>query len=162
MRKPSPLLSVFVAAYYIAGPYVTVPAADLDAPPLASMQVSGTVGTGSIGSQVSRLGAVEVHNAITDEAYTVVRPTSATPLILSLPPHLTLPRGPPLAGERPCVRVTLNLDGASRFAPRARERPAPYNAPRTSAVRPKLRPNGPALPHTGPATQLSAGAHLGA
>jgi hypothetical protein len=83
MGKPSnyafgiaTVLSVFVAAHYIV-----LPDANPDAPPLASMQATGTAGTGSTGSQVSRLGAVEVHNAITDEAHIVIPPTSATPLM---------------------------------------------------------------------------------
>jgi hypothetical protein len=90
-----PYVFGIATAFLVAVHYMAAPAANLEAPPLASMQVSGTVGTGSTASQVSSLGAVEVHNAITDEAYAVVSPTSATPHILRPPTHFTLLRRPP-------------------------------------------------------------------
>jgi hypothetical protein len=95
MLKPFYAFGIATAAV-VAAHYMLIPAANPDAPPLASMQVSGTAGAGSTWSQVSHLGAVEVRNAITDDAHIVVSPISGTPLIFSLaPPHTWLPRGPP-------------------------------------------------------------------
>lgn len=65
---------------------IAIPTVSADAPPLASIQTTGTLGGTSSMSHVSSLGAPQVYNTVTDEVYFVVPPILGSAFVFERPP----------------------------------------------------------------------------